>query len=303
MASEQFLKLKARLELARPSGPVDYSARRTAMEALALPTPSDAIVSTRMVGPLSAERVSVAAVDSSNDSSIASDAALLYIHGGGFVMGSPATHRKLAADLSRTMKSAVVVVDYPLAPEAPFPAAIDALVDAYEALLAEYSPTRLAVAGDSAGGGLTLSLLIALRDRGLPQPAAAVLISPWVDLTFSSTVAPELSALDPIVSSADLRAMRDLYLGSADPAQALASPALADLRGLPPLLIHVGSAEVLLPDSEFLAARASAAGVDTELVVWPDMVHVWHVFAGRVPEATEAVEALGAFLRRTLRIP
>ena len=290
MTSEAFTKLKARLDQVRPTGPLDVAARRAAMEAVAFPPAPDVTVVETTVGPLHA--LSVTAPEA------AAERTLLFLHGGGYAMGSPRTHVKLAGDLSRASGARVLLVDYPLAPEAPFPAAIDAICESYAHLAA--SGEAIAVAGDSAGGGLALALLVAARDRGLPTPRAGVLISPWADLTFSRTASDELIAADPMVNPPDLHAMRTLYLGDNDPTQALASPALADLTGLPPLLIHVGGAEVLLGDAELIAERAAAAGVKTELEVWAEMVHVWHVFAGRVPEATAAVDAIGQFLARHL---
>jgi acetyl esterase/lipase len=166
----------------------------------------------------------------------------------------------------------------------------------YETLLATVSPDRVAIAGDSAGGGLTAAALISLRDRGVPLPAAAVLISPWLDLVRDGGVDAGLAARDPIVAAEDLDTFRRWYLRDADPREPLASPVLADLRGLPPILVQVGSDEIVVDDSRRFAARCPSA----ELEVWDEMVHVWHVFAGRVPEATAAVERIGVFLRAHL---
>ena len=225
------------------------------------------------------------------------DRVLFYVHGGGFCLGSPRSHRKLAGDLSRGAKARVLLLDYPLAPEYPYPAGLEALVDAYLALTDEVDAARIVIGGDSAGGGLVMSTLLALRDRDVPLPAGAVCISPWVDLVRSGPEDPALAALDPVVSPGDLLAMRARYAQGRDYGDPLLSPALADLTGLPPLLIHVGDAEVLRPDSTNLAAKARSDGVDVTLEIWPDMVHVWHVFAGRVPEATDAVAAVGRFVR------
>jgi acetyl esterase/lipase len=227
-----------------------------------------------------------------------SDRAVLYLHGGGYVMGSFVTHRKLAGDLSRASGARVLMVDYRLAPEHPCPAGVDDAVHAYRWLRAEVGDAaRLALAGDSAGGGLTVATLIALRDAGDPMPAAALCISPWVDCTLDAASLASRADRDPIVGPGDLALFRDWYVGEADPWPALASPVHADLTGLPPLLVHVGDAEVLLDDACLLAERAERAGVDVTLEVWPEMIHVWHVFAGRVPESTEAVRRAGDFLR------
>lgn len=226
--------------------------------------------------------------------------ALLYLHGGGYCIGSINSHRLLAADLSRAAGLRVLLLDYRLAPEHPFPAAVEDAAAAYRFLLdAGHDRRQLAIAGDSAGGGLTAATLLALRDRDVPLPAAAALLSPWLDLTQSGESMTTCAARDPMVQRDGLQRMADAYLAGADPRTPLASPLFADLRHLPPLLIHVGSAETLLDDARRFAARASAAGVDATLEVWDDMIHVWHAF-GLLPEARAAQARLGEFLRRHL---
>jgi monoterpene epsilon-lactone hydrolase len=195
----------------------------------------------------------------------------------------------------------VLLLDYRLAPEHPYPAAVEDAVQAYRWLLAGgVDAAAIAIAGDSAGGGLTISTLLALRDEGLPQPGAAVAISPWTDLTLQAASIEALAERDPIVRASDLTRYRDWYLGGADPRHPGASPAHADLTGLPPLLVHVGEAEVLLDDAVILTENGRRDGVDVTLETWPEMVHVWHVFAGRVPESTAAVDRIGAFLQQRL---
>jgi monoterpene epsilon-lactone hydrolase len=291
--SPQFEKLVQILhDRRRPPG-LDVGRLRAGMEATAFPVPGDAEVVTGSLGGVDFEVVSTPGADP--------DRTLLYLHGGGFVMGSPNTHRKLAADLSRAAGVRVMVPDYPLAPEHPFPAAIEAITSLYTALLATGGPAdRIAIGGDSAGGGLTVATLLAWRDRGLVLPAAALVISPWVDLTGAEVLDPALVERDPICSPESLDTMGRWYLADADPRQPLVSPVLADLTGFPPLLIHVGEAEILVGGSRALAERAAAAGVDVTLDVWPDMIHVWHVFAGRVPESTDAVERAGAWIAKAL---
>jgi len=226
---------------------------------------------------------------------------LLYLHGGGYCVGSLKSHRGLATDLSRAAGARVLLLDYRLAPEHPFPAAVDDAVAAYRALLEQGADARrLAIGGDSAGGGLTAATLLALRDADLPLPAAAVLLSPWLDLSLSGASMDACAERDPMVQRAPLQRMADAYLAGADPRAALASPLFADLRGLPPLLIHVGTAETLLDDATRFAARARAAGIDVTLEAWDDMVHVWHAFAFLLPEARAANTAIGAFLRERL---
>jgi monoterpene epsilon-lactone hydrolase len=230
------------------------------------------------------------------------DAALLYLHGGGYVIGSPRSHRHLAEAIARAAGISCLLPDYRLAPEHPFPAAVDDAVAAYRSLVEDrkIAPGEIAIGGDSAGGGLTVATLVALRDARLPLPAAAVSISPWTDLTCSAPSYETKAASDPLVVRPDITAMARRYLGAADPRTPLASPLFADLRGLPPLLIQVGSEEVLLDDSSGLAARARAAGVEVTLEVWEPMIHVWHWFLPWLDEAQAAVEKIGGFLRARL---
>ena len=292
MASPQFEKLVRILrEKRRQDGsPPPVEVLRAGMEATALPVGDDVAVRPVDAGGIGAEWVTAAGARD--------DRAVLYLHGGGYVMGSFATHRKLAGDVSRASGARCLLVDYRLAPEHPHPAGVEDAVRAYRWLLDQVGdPGRIAVAGDSAGGGLTVAALVALRDAGSPLPAAAACISPWVDMSGDAPSYETRAARDPVVAPGDLQRFRDWYLGGADPNSPLASPVRADLTGLPPLLVQVGDAEVLLDDASTLAERARAAGVDVTLEVWPDMVHVWHVFAGRVPESTAAVERIGGFLR------
>ena len=229
------------------------------------------------------------------------DAAVLYLHGGGYVIGSPRSHRHLAAAIARAAGTAALLVDYRLAPEHPFPAALDDAVAAYQWLLGRgLAPGRVVVAGDSAGGGLTVATLLALRDRGLPRPAGGVCISPWVDLTCSGATYATKAAVDPIVTRESVAMMAQAYAGADDPKAPLLSPLYADLRGLPPLLVQVGSDEVLLDDALGLGERARAAGVDVTIEEWPAMIHVWHWFQPMLDEAERAVGVIGNFVRTRL---
>ena len=231
----------------------------------------------------------------------AADRAVLYLHGGGYVLGSIGTHRELAARISAASGARCLVIDYRLGPEHPFPAAVEDAVKAYRWLLdVGYAPERLAIAGDSAGGGLTMATLVALRDAVLPLPATGVCISPWVDLAGEGESMTTKEAVDPMVTRGPLLMMAKHYLGGADAKTPLASPLWADLRGLPPLLIHVGTSETLLDDSIRLAERARKAGVEVELEAWPEMIHVWHAFAAMLPEGREAIERIGAHLAKRL---
>ena len=223
---------------------------------------------------------------------------VLYLHGGGYVIGSPRSHRHLAAAIAAAAGASALLLEYRCAPESPFPAAVDDAVAAYRWLLDQgISAGGLVIAGDSAGGGLTVATLLALRDGGVPLPAAGVCISPWVDLTCSGASYSTKAASDPIVKKAGVEEMARAYLGMADRRTPLAAPLFADLRGLPPLLIQVGSEEVLLDDATQLAERARAAGVDTTLEVWDQMVHVWHWFLPLLDEAEEAIGTIGRFAR------
>jgi phosphinothricin tripeptide acetyl hydrolase len=229
------------------------------------------------------------------------DVAIVYLHGGGYVMGSLNTHRGHCARLSRAARARVLSVDYRLGPEHPHPAAVEDAVAAVRFVRESgFAPERTFVAGDSAGGGLTLATLVALRDAGDPAPAAGLCISPWTDLALSGDTIQTRAAEDPMVRAADLKLMADAYLAGRDPRTPLASPLYADLGGLPPVLLQVGGAEILLDDSVRVAARASQAGVEAELRVWPAMIHVWHAFADILPEGREAVDEMAAFLEKRL---
>ncbi len=229
------------------------------------------------------------------------DRVLLYLHGGGYVVGSPRTHRGLTGSLAQKAGVRVFALDYRLAPEHPHPAAVEDAVAAYRQLLAQgIAAEHIAVAGDSAGGGLTAATFLALRDRGLPLPRVGVLISPWLDLTQSGVSMRTKADLDPMVKQPGIGRMAEAYLGGADGRTPLASPLFADLRGLPEMLVHVGTAETLLDDSLRFVECVRAAGGEISLDVYEDMIHVWHAFETILPEARQAVEAIADFVRRRL---
>ena len=229
---------------------------------------------------------------------VRADTVVLYLHGGGYVIGSPRSHRHLAAAIARSAGARALSLDYRLAPEHPFPAALEDAVAAYQWLLGQgIAPGRVVLAGDSAGGGLTVATLIALRERGLPRPAAGVCISPWVDLACGGTSYATKAATDPIVTRDGVAELARAYLGNGDPKTPLASPLYADLQQLPPLLVQVGSEEVLLDDARGLAARTRAAGVDVTIEEWPAMIHVWHWFLPMLDEAERAIAVIGDFVR------
>jgi monoterpene epsilon-lactone hydrolase len=232
---------------------------------------------------------------------LSDDRVILYMHGGCYTGGSVDTHRDLMTRLSIASSMRVLGLNYRLAPEHPFPAAVEDTVAAYRWLLEiGIEPSRIALAGDSAGAGLALAATITIRDGGLPLPSAVVCISPWVDLEVTGSSIETKAGEDPIVSRDMLLGWGKLYLGNNDARTPLASPLYADLRRIPPLLIQVGSAEVLLDDATRLADRASAAGVDLTLEVWPEMIHVWHTFAAILPEGRQAIERIAQFVRTRL---
>lgn len=228
----------------------------------------------------------------------AEDKVILYVHGGGYVMGSAGSHRDMTGRLSKAAGARVLSLNYRMAPEHPFPAAVDDAVAAYKWLLDQgIKPANIAIAGDSAGGGLALATLLAIRDGGHPVPAAGIGISPWVDMEGTGETMTTRAAVDPVVQKEGLLGMAKLYLGDADPKNPLAAPLHANLAGLPPLLIQVGDHETLLDDSNRIAERARKAGVDVTLKVWDEMPHVWHLFAPILPEGQQAIDEIGAFFQ------
>ena len=220
---------------------------------------------------------------------------LFYLHGGGYFACSPQTHRAITGGFARR-GLAVFTPDYRLAPEHPFPAAVQDAVAAYRGLLAEgMRADTIAVGGDSAGGGLALALLVSLRDAGDALPAACVLFSPWTDLAGTGATLRTNRNRDAMFPGEGMQRITDPYLGGTDPRTPLASPLYADLQGLPPLLVHVGSDEVLLDDSRRLVERARSAGVNVTLRSWPLVPHVWQLF--RIPEAIASMDEAARFLR------
>jgi acetyl esterase/lipase len=247
------------------------------------------------------ERVSVGGVPAERIVAPGADAGrvLLYLHGGGYAIGSMRTHRELISRLSRASAARGLGIDYRLAPEMPFPAAVEDTVTAYRWLLSTgVQASRIVIAGDSAGGGLTAAALVALRYLGEPLPAAGVCISPWVDMEGLGDSYNTNAKIDPMGGQQIIHNMARWYLGDRDRRTPLAAPIYADLSGLPPLLIQVGAAEVLLDDSVQLAERARAAGVDVAFEAWDDMLHVWHFFASVLPEGQQGIDRIGEFVRK-----
>ena len=275
----------------RPETPPSLAEQRAGFEAqfAGLPLPPGASAEAADAGGVPAEWIAAADADPGRT--------LLYLHGGGYMLGSVATHRNLAGRIAREARARCLSLDYRLAPEHPFPAAVEDALAAYRWLLGSGAdPARLAIAGDSAGGGLTLATLVSLRDAGDPLPACAVCLSPLTDL--EGTGDSVRTADDPLISdSSAIRGMTETYLQGGDPRDPRASPLHADYAGLPPLLIQVGTREVLLDDSTRVADRARAAGVDVSLEVEEGLIHVWPLFGPDVPESRASVERIGEFVR------
>ena len=224
--------------------------------------------------------------------------AILFLHGGGYVSGSLDSHRPLATEIGRVCGVRTLALEYRLAPESPFPAAVEDAVAGYRFLLScGIEPGHIAVAGDSAGGGLTVALMVSARESGLPQPACGWCISPWVDLECLGTSMSSKANVDPLIQKPYLKELAQAYLQGADPRTPLAAPMYASLKGLAPLLIHVGSAETLLDDAVRLANVAGAAGVAVTLEIWPDMIHAWPLFHQQLTAGRQAIARAGAFIR------
>lgn len=253
------------------------------------PLPDDVVVTPDTLGGVPVLSVEIAGQKQ--------EGAILYFHGGGYAMGSAEASVGLASDLGRRSRMRVVTVDYRLAPEHPFPAAPDDALAAYRELLArEGDSARIAIAGESAGGNLALVALLRIRDAALPQPFATVVMSPWTDLAGTGLSSTTKADVDPALTASGLRTRAGDYLGELDPATPNASPIYADLTGLPPLLIQVGSNEVLLDDATRLAVRAAADNVAVTLDVVPKVPHVFQAFAAHLDEADDALDRAGAFL-------
>jgi len=223
---------------------------------------------------------------------------LLFFHGGGYCSGSIMSHRGMVTEAGRAARVRTLAVAYRLAPEHPFPAAIEDARAAYRFLLDQGILTsNIVVGGDSAGGGLTLALMIILRDAGQPLPGCGWLVSPWVDLQMTGASLDEKADIDPLISKPYLEELAMAYLAGTDPANPMVSPLRADLAGLPPLLVQVGSAETLLDDAVRLARRAGAADVRINLEIWPHMIHAWHLWAAQLKDGRRALASAGAFIR------
>jgi len=256
------------------------------------------------IAPVTSERISASGVDgewiSPANSSL--DKAILYFHGGGFRLGSVTSHRDVIAQIALASGCRVLAINYRLAPEHRFPAALDDALAAFGWMLDRgMKPGNIAFAGDSAGGNLALAAMLALRERGLPLPVSAVLMSPWTDLAATGASYVTRAGADPIHQRPMILALAKNYLGGqGDPSDPLVSPLYSDLTGLPPLLIQVGDRETVLDDSVMFAEKARAAGIDVSLEVWDGMIHVFQMF--ELPEARQAIASIAGFLNRHLHI-
>jgi epsilon-lactone hydrolase len=290
MADAEIVALREKIA-SRPRSP-DYRQRRRDIDArgLAYGVPADITIEKVTAGGVPAEWTFTA-----NDGK---DAALLYLHGGGYVIGSLDSHRHLVAEAGRAAQCWALALDYRLAPEHPFPAPVEDAVAGYRYLLDRgIAAGRIAIAGDSAGGGLVVAAMVAIRDAGLPQPGCGWCISPWVDMEAKGETMTSRAVVDPTVQRDGILDMARLYLGGADPRSPLASPIHADLGGLAPLLIQVGACETLLDDALALAKVAGAADVRVDLQIWPEMIHVWHLFHPELSAGRRAIREGAVFVR------
>ncbi|MGE5269044.1 MAG: alpha/beta hydrolase [Thiohalocapsa sp.] len=269
----------------------EHRAVATRFEAWVPRAPTRAVTIPAILGAVSAVRVAMPQSEPGRH--------VLFLHGGGYVTGSPTLYRHVSWRIAEATRAQVWLADYRLAPEHPFPAALDDAVAAWHGLLSlGADPRQVTVIGDSAGGGLALALALRLRDEGQELPAALVALSPWTDLALSGDSLRRNAAADPMLCAAIAGDFAACYLAGADPRNPYVSPLYGDPAGLPPTLIQVGSDEVLRDDAVRMAARMRAAGCPVELEMWPRMPHVWHAFAAVMPEARQAIARIGSFVER-----
>lgn len=278
-----------------PEPPLEESRQQWIEWAEKEPLPEGTKIEPMELGGVFCERISVGAV--------LEDAVCLLPHGGGYVAGNCVTHRKMAAHFSMRTGLAVVLPDYRLAPEHPFPAGLNDTLAVYGALReGGIKPKRIILLGDSAGGGMALALMLALRDGEQELPRAAILLSPWTDIEAKLPSYEMNRSVDPSIAPEDLRVCGEQYVGSESPINPYISPVHADLTGLPPTYIQVGALEVMLDDSVVLTKRARQFGVKCDLEVWPGLWHVWQSNVPSLPEANEAMDKIGAYARKALGI-
>jgi acetyl esterase/lipase len=290
MADLEIDRIRARLA-SRPR-PADLAARRQRIDGLGhdYPLPSDVQVETVDAGGVPAEWTSTPAAEDGR--------VLIFLHGGGYISGSLNSHRHMVAQAGREAGARTLALDYRHAPEHPFPAALDDAVAAYRFVLdTGTEPGRIALCGESAGGGLAIATTLSLKAAGLPLPACLWCSSPWVDLALTGATLDTKAEVDPLIQRPYLAELASAYLHGTDPKAPLVSPLYADLAGLPPMLIEVGSAETLLDDAVRLADVAGAADVDVTLRIWPHMIHAWHLFFPELREGRQSLAEVGTFIR------
>ena len=292
MSQEQLDKLVTLLRERPQPDPPTVEAFRARTEEMGdkMPAPPEAIVEKITVAGRPAEWVSAPGCNLNRQA--------LYLHGGGYVIGSPNSHRNLAYNIAKAMDGRCLVLDYRMAPEDPFPAAVDDAVAAWAWMLEQGgNPARMSIMGDSAGGGLAIAAQVALKQRGLQLPACSCCISPWTDLEGTGDSVKSKADIDPMVTEEALHRWGGLYLNGVSQRDPLASPLYADVSGLGPVLVQVGTAEILMDDSTRFAEKARAQGIDVTLELWEDMPHIWHIFAPMLSEGADAIAKLGAWTR------
>ena len=293
MADPEMVKLRE-LIASRPR-PTDTAERRAGMDTNAKTFPLDPSIAVEAVAAngVKAEWTTAPGADAKR--------VVLYLHGGGYVFGSILSHRHLVASIGREARCRTLALDYRLAPEHPFPAPVEDTVAAYRFLLESGIESRhITLAGDSAGGGLVVAAMVAIRDAGLNQPACGWATSPWVDMEALGETFTTRAHTDPTVSRDTIKDIASTYLNGADPRSPLAAPIYADLHGIAPLLIHVGAAETLLDDALQLAGKAGAADVPVRLEIWPEMIHVWHVFHPMLAAGRRAVAEGATYIKAAM---
>jgi acetyl esterase/lipase len=295
MSEDQRLRLLEMIKAAKAAPPASTAEARAQYDAMGdlIPLPATLQIEGGQLGGV--------AVEFGLDAAAAADGHLVYFHGGGYTVGSIASHRGLVALLGRAAGARTISVGYRLAPEHPYPAAVEDGLAVYRALLADGIPAaNIAMAGDSAGGALVAALLVAARREGLPLPAAVAMFSPLLDMTGDAPAYVDRASTDAMITREALVAMRGGFLGTLDPADPSVSPVYADLAGLPPILIHVGTSEVLIDDALGFARKAMIANVAVTVEAWPHQQHVWQLYASILDEGAQSIERAGRFLAEQL---
>ena len=302
MLSARYLIVRKGMEKQKADPSTSVEAMRNHMARLArlFPAPEGTLHESCTIGQVPCEWVTT------KETTPKAPPIILYFHGGGYVAGNPASHRHLVSRLCSASRTRALVVDYPLAPENLFPAQLEAALAVYDHLVTHGSthdswPQQIVVAGDSAGGGLAISTLIAARDRGLPMPAAALTMSGWFDCTGTSKSTTERAQDDPILWPETIHRLANYFLGGQEKTHPHASPLFADLAGLPPLMLQVGTDEILFDDTISLAEKARAAGVDVQLDIGEKLFHVWQFMARVLPEGAQAIERAGKFVMDSVK--